>query len=118
MNIGLDIMGGDFAPLEAIKGLRLFLSEHTAPATVFLFGDEAQAAPLLQEYSLPPNRIRLVHAPPVIGLPEHPTRALKEKQQSSIAMGFHYLATGKVDAFISAGNTGAMLVGAMYSLKA
>jgi glycerol-3-phosphate acyltransferase PlsX len=48
---------------------------------------------------------------------EHPTRALKEKQQSSIAIGFHLLATGKMDAFISAGNTGAMLVGAHYSLK-
>src|SRR5258708_12952454 len=48
---------------------------------------------------------------------EHPTRALKEKQQSSIAVGFQLLATGKMDAFISAGNTGAMLVGALYSLK-
>ena len=49
---------------------------------------------------------------------EHPTKALKEKQQSSIAIGFHMLATGKIDAFISAGNTGAMLVGALYSIKA
>jgi len=118
MNIGLDIMGGDFAPLEAVKGLRLFLSEHTAPATVFLFGDEQQAASLLQQFSLPADRVRIVHAPQVIGMHEHPTRALKEKQQSSIALGFQYLASGKVDAFISAGNTGAMLVGAMYSLKA
>lgn len=118
MNIGLDIMGGDFAPLEAVNGLRLFLSEYTAPANVFLFGDETQAAPLLQEHSLSADRIRMVHAPQVIGMHEHPTKALKEKQQSSIALGFQYLATGKVDAFISAGNTGAMLVGAMYSLKA
>jgi glycerol-3-phosphate acyltransferase PlsX len=49
---------------------------------------------------------------------EHPTRALKEKQQSSIAIGFHLLASGKVDAFISAGNTGAMLVGALFTIKA
>src|SRR3954470_18104903 len=49
---------------------------------------------------------------------EHPTKALKEKQQSSIAVGFHLLASGKTDAFISAGNTGAMLVGALYALKA
>ncbi|MBS1566406.1 MAG: phosphate acyltransferase PlsX, partial [Bacteroidetes bacterium] len=118
MNIGLDIMGGDFAPLEAVKGLRLFLSEYTAPSTVYLFGDEAQAAVLLQEYSLPADRIKLVHAPEVIDMHEHPTKALKEKKQSSIAIGFQYLATGKIDAFISAGNTGAMLVGAMYSLKA
>ena len=49
---------------------------------------------------------------------EHPTKALKEKQKSSIAIGFHLLASGKMDAFISAGNTGAMLVGAMFSVKA
>ncbi|MEI9809939.1 MAG: phosphate acyltransferase PlsX [Bacteroidota bacterium] len=49
---------------------------------------------------------------------EHPTKALKEKQQSSIAIGFHLLATGKADAFISAGNTGAMLVGTLFSIKA
>ena len=49
---------------------------------------------------------------------EHPTKALKEKQQSSIAIGFHLLATGKADAFISAGNTGAMMVGALFSIKA
>src|SRR5882724_11593132 len=106
MNIGLDIMGGDFAPLEAVKGLLLFLSEHTAPATVFLFGDEVQATALSTEYTLPADRIRVVNAPQVIEMHEHPTRALKEKQQSSIALGFQYLASGKIDAFISAGNTG------------
>jgi glycerol-3-phosphate acyltransferase PlsX len=58
-----------------------------------------------------------MHAPQVIGMHEHPTKALKEKQQSSIAIGFGLLAAGKMDAFISAGNTGAMLVGALYSLK-
>ena len=47
MNIGLDMMGGDFAPLEAAKGIRVYLSEHTGDVTLFLFGDEAQLAPLL-----------------------------------------------------------------------
>lgn len=117
MTIGLDMMGGDFAPLEAVKGLQLFLSDNDAPATVFLFGDETVLQPLLQEYAIPAGRCQIVHAPQVIGMHEHPTRALKEKQQSSIAIGFHYLAQGKTDAFISAGNTGAMLVGALYSLK-
>ncbi len=118
MNIGLDMMGGDFAPREAAHGLQLFLSEHTAPANVFLFGDEAQIHPLLAELNIPAASITVVHAPQVIGMHEHPTKALKEKQQSSIALGFYYLAKEKIDAFISAGNTGAMLVGAMYSIKA
>ena len=117
MNIGLDMMGGDFAPQEAVKGLRLFLSEHTAPVTVFLFGNEEQLNPLLSDVGIPSQKIKVVHAPQVIEMHEHPTKALKEKKQSSIALGFQYLATGKTDAFISAGNTGAMLVGAMFSIK-
>jgi phosphate acyltransferase len=117
MNIGLDMMGGDFAPLEAVKGLRLFLSEHPAPATIYLFGDEAQLGPLLTEAQIPSQKIKVVHAPQVIEMHEHPTKALKEKPQSSIAMGFQYLAKARIDAFISAGNTGAMLVGAMFSIK-
>lgn len=111
------MMGGDFAPQEAVKGLRLFLSEHTAPVTVFLFGDEEQLNPLLAAAGISSQKIKVIHAPQVIEMHEHPTKALKEKQQSSIALGFHYLAAGKTDAFISAGNTGAMLVGAMFSIK-
>jgi phosphate acyltransferase len=118
MNIGLDMMGGDFAPVEAVKGVRLFINESNIPATLFLVGDEAQIKPLLSEYDVPADRVKVIHAPQVIGMHEHPTKALKEKQQSSIAIGFHLLATGKTDAFISAGNTGAMLVGALYTLKA
>src|SRR5678816_2832525 len=59
----------------------------------------------------------MVHASEVIGYHEHPTRALKDKPDSSIAKGFQLLASGQVDAFLSAGNTGAMLVGSMFSLK-
>ena len=117
MNIGIDMMGGDFAPLEATRGIHLFLA--TAPATtrLVLFGDEAQLTPLLLQENIDPSAVQLVHAPEVIGMHEHPTRALKEKPQSSIAVGFQHLAAGNIDAFISAGNTGAMLVGAMFSIK-
>ena len=109
------MMGGDFAPLEAIKGIQQYTSE--ASAHLVLIGDEKQITPLLSEHSLPDNRYTLVHASQVIDMHEHPTKALKEKQQSSIAIGFHLLATGKIDAFVSAGNTGAMLVGSLYALK-
>lgn len=117
MNIGIDMMGGDFAPLEAVKGLQLYLSGDIRTASLFCIGDEMLVNPLLEEYGIASPNIRLVHAPEVIGYHEHPTKALKEKQHSSIAIGFHLLATGKIDAFISAGNTGAMLVGAMFSIK-
>jgi len=117
MNIGLDMMGGDFSPLEAVRGVQLYLKTAPAPVTLYLVGDEGQINPLLQEYAIPASSVKVIHAPQVIEMNEHPTKALKEKQQSSIAVGFHLLATGKMDAFISAGNTGAMLVGALYSLK-
>ena len=116
MNIGLDMMGGDFAPLEAIKGLQLFLQQQSSnTTTIFCIGNNEQVEPLLKEYGI--SNVQTVHAEEVIGYHEHPTKALKEKQKSSIAIGFYLLATGKIDAFISAGNTGAMLVGAMFSIK-
>ena len=117
MNIGLDMMGGDFSPLEAVKGVGLYLRETQTPVTLWLVGDEEKLRPLLAEYAIPSASVRVAHAPQIIDMHEHPTRALKEKQQSSIAIGFQLLASGKMDAFISAGNTGAMLVGALYSLK-
>ena len=111
------MMGGDFAPLETIKGIQLYFKETTDASAVTLIGDEAKIKEGLSAYPLPEDLIQVVHAPQVIDMHEHPTKALREKQQSSIAVGFHLLASGKIDAFISAGNTGAMLVGSLYALK-
>lgn len=118
MTIGLDMMGGDLAPLEAVKGVLQYLQEETVPASLTLIGDQPVLEQLLAAHNVPTEHIRIVHADQVIGMHEHPTKALKEKPGSSIATGFHLLASGKTDAFISAGNTGAMLVGALFSIKA
>lgn len=119
MKIGIDTMGGDFAPLEAMKGVQEYFADGTHnPAHVVAIGDEGKIGPLATEHSLAQDKFSVVHAPQVIDMHEHPTKALREKQQSSIAIGFGLLAKGKIDAFISAGNTGAMLVGALYSIKA
>jgi phosphate acyltransferase len=118
MNIALDMMGGDYAPLEAVKGISLFLAEGGENTTLKLIGDEDKVNALLTEHHLPLTNLSVIHAAQVIAMDEHPTKALREKQQSSIAIGFHLLATGKTDAFISAGNTGAMMVGALFSIKA
>ena len=112
------MMGGDFAPLETVKGVSQYLSEPNSQANLTLVGDKSQIETLANEFHLPAGRITIVHAEQVIDMHEQPTRALKEKQRSSIAIGFHLLASGKTDAFISAGNTGAMLVGALFSIKA
>lgn len=118
MNIALDMMGGDYAPAEAVKGVEEYLSGNNNNAKLVLIGDEAQLNTLLPSTSIDKSVYKVVHAPEVIGMHEHPTKALKEKQKSSIALGFHLLSSGKCDAFISAGNTGAMLVGALYTIKA
>ncbi|MDQ3843708.1 MAG: phosphate acyltransferase PlsX, partial [Bacteroidota bacterium] len=117
MTIGIDMMGGDFAPLEAIKGIQEYISDGEQPAHLFLIGDEEQIKELAAAYNFPAISFTIVHAPQVIDMHESPTKALKEKRKSSIAVGFYLLASGKIDAFISAGNTGAMLVGSLYSLK-
>ena len=118
MTIGIDMMGGDFAPLEAVKGVLEYFQQGNSSATVVLIGDESKLEPLLSEYKIPSDKIKIIHAEQVIDMHEHPTKALKEKQRSSIAIGFQLLAAENIDAFISAGNTGAMLVGALFSIKA
>ena len=117
MNIAIDMMGGDFAPLEAVKGAAAYLSANTTGIHLTLIGDEAQLKVIIADHPLPENKYSIVHALQVIDMHEHPTKALKEKKQSSIAIGFQLLAGGQTDAFISAGNTGAMMVGALFSIK-
>ncbi len=118
MNIGVDMMGGDFAPLEAIKGVALFNAIATPDVSLTLIGNQDIINSLLLVNNINTDCIQVVHSTEVIEMHEHPTKALKEKPQSSIAIGFKLLASGKTDAFISAGNTGAMMVGAMFSIKA
>lgn len=112
------MMGGDLAPLEAVKGILEYLNEQENPVILYLIGDQFQIEQLVAEYKIPAEKIKIIHAEQVIDMHEHPTKALKEKQQSSIAIGFHLLASDTTDAFISAGNTGAMLVGASFIVKA
>jgi glycerol-3-phosphate acyltransferase PlsX len=83
-----------------------------------LIGDEELIRKHLSEQGLDPASFTISPCSQVIDMHEHPTKAFKEKQKSSIFIGFHLLASGKIDAFISAGNTGAMMVGALFSIKA
>src|SRR5690606_3115770 len=64
-----------------------------------------------------PHKFDFVHAPEAISMHEHPTKAISQKPNSSIAKGFDLLKKGEIDSFASAGNTGAMLVGAVFSVK-
>ncbi|HVG13116.1 MAG TPA: phosphate acyltransferase PlsX, partial [Flavisolibacter sp.] len=111
-----DMMGGDLAPGEAVAGVHEYVQSDPSVSLV-LIGDSKEVNKLLSEQPSLEGRFTIVHAPEVIGMHEHPTKALKEKPLSSIASGFGLLRSGEIDAFISAGNTGAMLVGALQTLK-
>jgi phosphate acyltransferase len=117
MKIGLDIMGGDFAPKAAVLGAIAAQKTLSADQTIVLFGDKTQALPFLAERGVSPDIFEFVHTTEMIGMGEHGTKSVLQKPNSSISLGFQYLKDGKIDSFASAGNTGAMLVGAIFSVK-
>lgn len=119
MKIALDIMGGDYVPSEAFKGVDMFFEHFPDPDIhLLLIGEPESCAPYFDGLAKYAGRYTFVAAADSIGMHEHPTKAMKEKPNSSISLGFGLLQKGEAGAFISAGNTGAMLVGAMYSVKA
>lgn len=117
VRIGLDAMGGDFAPLEAVRGA-LAAKQEIAGLSPVLFGDRERINACLKELDLPEDAFEIIHASEVIEMGEHATKAIAHKKNSSINIAYRYLAEKKIDAFIGAGNTGAMLVGSMFSVKA
>lgn len=117
MKIGLDIMGGDFAPEAAVKGAILAAKLLSEEQRIVLIGDQEIAYRLIEQAGEDPAFFDFVHAPDVITMGEHPTKAIAKKPNSSISRGFQLLQTGEIDSFASAGSTGAMLVGAVFSVK-
>jgi phosphate acyltransferase len=119
MKIALDAMGGDFAPRAIIEGAVLakkqILPEN---ASIILIGQEDVIKRHLREIGEDENSFSIVNATETIEMGEHPTKAISQKQDSSIVWGFKLLKSGQADVFCSAGNTGAMLVGAMFTIKA
>ena len=118
MKIGLDISGGDFAPDAIVSGAIAALAELPSDDRIVLIGDEIRAKEIIQFAGIDINKFDFIHTQEVIGMSEHPVKALTKKPNSSIGIGFLHLKEGKIHAFSSAGNTGAMMVGAMYSVKA
>lgn len=118
MKIGLDIMGGDFAPENCLAGAIDALSALPEGVKIVLIGDEEKAKAYLKAKNVSENNFDFVHTTEVIEMGEHPTKALSQKPNSSIAVGYRLLKENGIQSFASAGNTGAMLVGAMFSVKA
>ncbi len=118
MRIGLDIMGGDFAPVEITLGAFEAQKVLLDSVRLVLIGDEVAARKIITDAGGDVSKFDFVHCTEVIEMHEHPAKAFQQKTKSSISVGFYLLKEGKLDAFCSAGNTGAMLVGSMFSVKA
>jgi glycerol-3-phosphate acyltransferase PlsX len=117
MNIGIDVMGGDYAPAEAIKGVVQAYNAYDKNIHYMLIGNQSTILEELAKNPIPADAFTIVNTTQVIEMGEHPTKALAQKPNSSIAIGFQMLKEFKIDAFASAGNTGAMMVGTLFSVK-
>jgi glycerol-3-phosphate acyltransferase PlsX len=117
MKIGVDVMGGDFAPDAIIEGAVDTLKHLSANETIVLLGDEKSINRKLDEMKIPISSFMIVPATQVIEMGDHPAKAFPQKEDSSIAVGYMMLKKGLLDGFCSAGNTGAMLVGASYTVN-
>lgn len=117
IRIGIDIMGGDFAPKATIDGAILAQKELNSNVDLVLIGDEHIILTTLKNEGIDKTLFSIVNATSVIEMGDHPTKAFAKKPNSSIAVGFRLLKEGKIDGFASAGNTGAMFVGGYMSVK-
>ena len=111
-------MGGDFAPKNCLEGAIMALDILPLNVKIVLIGDSEIAKNYLKDQGISEDKFEFVHTTEVIEMGEHPTKALAQKPQSSISVGFKLLKENTIQCFASAGNTGAMLVGAMFSVKA
>lgn len=117
MKIGLDVLGGDFAPKATLHGAILALQDLPATDRIVLIGDRENILAFLKEEKVDPARFDIVDAPDLIEMDEQPTKALVNKPDSSISVGFRMLKHKEIHAFASAGSSGAMMVGAIYSVN-
>ena len=117
IRIGIDAMGGDFAPEVAIEGAVMSLKLLNKDSRIVLYGDEKRIRELIKKHGANENNFDIVATTQVIEMGDHPAKAFISKRDSSITRGFNDLAEGKIVGFASAGSTGAMMVGSMQVIK-
>lgn len=118
IRVGLDAMGGDFAPRAAVEGAIAALKEIGNDCRIVLFGDKQQIEQILAEHNVDSKSFDIVATTEVIEMSDHPAKAFQTKSDSSIVKGFSALVKGEIDGFASAGSTGAMMVGSMFTIRA
>ena len=116
--IGLDVMGGDFAPEATLSGAILALDQLNEDDKIVLIGDQGTIESYLNNKKVHSKNFDIVHATDIIEMGDHPARAFNQKPRSSISLGFQLLESNKIEGLASAGSTGAMMVGAMVTVKA
>lgn len=117
MRIGLDVMGGDFVPQNPLQGVALALPNLPSEVEVWVIGPPELIEPALAKYGLANQaQVRVMPASEVITMGDNPTRAIVQKADSSINVGIQALKEGRLDAFISAGNTGAVVAASVLKL--
>jgi len=114
MKIAIDSMGGDYAPMEIVKGAVLALEEENIE--IVLLGYEDKIKKELNKYEFKDSNLSIINCKESVGSGEFPLRALRTKKDSSILIGMDLIKNNKVDAFISAGNSGAIMAAALLKL--
>ncbi len=115
MRIIIDVMSGDNAPLELLKGAVMAAKEYRKPIAVV--GDSGVIQETAKENALSLDGIDIIHADSVIGMEDKPLSVIRDKSDSSMSVGLRMLEQGEGDAFVSAGNTGALLAGATLLVR-
>ncbi len=115
MNIVMDAFGGDNAPLEVIKGA--VMAQKDFGVDITLVGDSEKISKCAKDNNIDISTLHVKHADTVIEICEEPTSVIKGKKDCSMAVGMQMLADGEGDAFVSAGSTGALVVGATFIVK-
>lgn len=116
LRIGIDAMGGDYAPAAVVKGVVEALALLDKDTRVVLFGNKEAIEECLKSEGYEGDRIEIVATTEVITMNDHPAKAFQSKSDSSIRKGFEWLKAGKIDGIASAGSTGAMMAGAMFTV--
>ena len=109
-------MGGDYAPHSTLHGALLASKQLSTDEKIVLIGDSNVAKKILQQNNAELSLFEFIHADDQIAMNEHATKAIRKKPNNSISVGFEALKNGEIDVFSSAGNSGAMLVGSMFSV--
>ncbi len=117
MKIALDAMGGDFAPRNMIAGAKMAMAELGRIETLFLTGDEERLRKEMKELNFHDPRVEIIHCTEVVEMTDSAVKSLRQKKDSSVAVATELVKSGRAQAVVSAGHTGAAVAAAMVKLR-